>query len=314
MSKISIIVPVYKVEKYLNRCLDSILAQTFTDWECILIDDGSPDNSGKICDEYAKKDERFVVIHQENAGVSAARNAGLDIAKGEYITFVDSDDWVESNFLQEQYSDIVSDDYDVCICGFVGKQKSKKKILNCKEAKKKLFGQKGTGAYSFLRIIKKEILVGMRYDTSVSYLEDTDFFYRLYEKCNKILWTNKSLYNYYINPLSVTRQKGFTRQKMSMFYTIDRLYEDEIDEELKEILFSSSIRVKTSECIRFLVSTNDFNDKEFSKIKSQLVEKINHIILSKKLEIRYKVCLWIILSIKDYEKSLIIKFLRKVKR
>ena len=314
MSKISIIVPVYKVEKYLNRCLDSIIAQTFTDWECILIDDGSPDNSGKICDEYAKKDERFVVIHQENSGVSAARNAGLDIAKGEYITFIYSDDWVESNFLQEQYSDIVSDDYDVCICGFVGKQKSKKKILNCKEAKKKLFGQKGTGAYSFLRIIKKEILVGMRYDTSISYLEDTDFFYRLYEKCNKILWTNKSLYNYYINPLSVTRQKGFTRQKMSMFYTIDRLYENEIDEELKEILFSSSIRVKTSECIRFLVSTNDFNDKEFSKIKSQLVEKINHIILSKKLEIRYKVCLWIILSIKDYEKSLIMKFLRKVKR
>ena len=95
MPKISIIVPVYKVEKYLNRCLDSIIAQTFSAWECILVDDGSPDKSGIICDEYVARDSRFVVIHQENAGVSFARNAGLDIAQGEYICFVDSDDWVE---------------------------------------------------------------------------------------------------------------------------------------------------------------------------------------------------------------------------
>ena len=157
--KISIIIPVYKVEEYLNRCLDSIIIQTFTDWECILIDDGTPDISGKICDEYVSKDNRFIVIHQENAGVSAARNAGLDIARGEYITFVDSDDWVEPNFLEEQYKDIVSDDYDVCICGFVGCRKKKKKVLNCKDAKKKLFGPNGTGAYSFLRMIKKESLL-----------------------------------------------------------------------------------------------------------------------------------------------------------
>ena len=89
---ISVIVPVYKVEKYIRCCLDSIVTQTFADWECILIDDGSPDNSGKICDEYAEKDGRFRVIHQKNAGVSAARNAGLNVAKGAWITFVDSDD------------------------------------------------------------------------------------------------------------------------------------------------------------------------------------------------------------------------------
>jgi len=81
MPKISIIVPVYKTEKYLRRCIDSILAQSFTDFECILVDDGSPDNCAAICDEYAEKDNRIIVIHQENAGVSAARNAGLDIAQ-----------------------------------------------------------------------------------------------------------------------------------------------------------------------------------------------------------------------------------------
>jgi len=89
--KISIIVPVYKVEPYLRKCIDSILAQTFTDFELILVDDGSPDGCGKICDEYAKKDNRILVIHKSNGGLSSARNAGLEIAKGEYIGFVDSD-------------------------------------------------------------------------------------------------------------------------------------------------------------------------------------------------------------------------------
>ena len=98
---ISIIVPIYNVEKYLNRCVDSILAQTFTDFELILVDDGSPDNCGKICDEYAEKDSRIYVIHKENGGLSDARNAGLDIAKGEYVYFVDSDDYVEPDLLEK---------------------------------------------------------------------------------------------------------------------------------------------------------------------------------------------------------------------
>ena len=100
MRQVSIIVPVYKVESYLSRCVESILAQTYTNFELILVDDGSPDNCGAICDEYAKKDERIHVIHQKNGGLSAARNSGLDIASGEYIYFVDSDDYIEPNLLE----------------------------------------------------------------------------------------------------------------------------------------------------------------------------------------------------------------------
>lgn len=96
---ISIIIPVYNAGELLQQCLDSVKKQTFKGWECILIDDGSSDDSGKICDEYAKKDERFSVIHQENQGVSAARNVGLDNAKGEWIGFVDADDWIENDYL-----------------------------------------------------------------------------------------------------------------------------------------------------------------------------------------------------------------------
>lgn len=100
MPKISLIVPVYKAEKYLRRCIDSIIAQTFTDWECILVDDGSPDGSGAICDEYVAKDARIQVIHKENGGVSSARNIGIEQAGGEWVTFIDSDDWISQYYLE----------------------------------------------------------------------------------------------------------------------------------------------------------------------------------------------------------------------
>lgn len=115
MPTISIIVPVYKVEQYLLRCIDSILAQTYPNFELILVDDGSPDNCGQICDEYASTDSRIHVIHQTNSGVSAARNAGLSNATGDYITFVDSDDYVDPDYLQNMYAS----KSDLTLCGLV---------------------------------------------------------------------------------------------------------------------------------------------------------------------------------------------------
>ena len=116
MPEISVIVPVYKVEKYIHRCIDSILAQTFTDFELILVDDGSPDRCGEICDEYATKDKRIVVIHQENAGVSAARNVGLSAADGQYICFIDSDDVIDSEYCQVLYDMLQQGSYDFSAC------------------------------------------------------------------------------------------------------------------------------------------------------------------------------------------------------
>ena len=113
---ISIIVPVYNAEKYLHRCVDSILAQTFTDFELLLINDGSKDNSGKICDEYAAKDPRVRVFHKENGGVSSARNMGLDNAKGEWVTFVDSDDWLVHNIYEKMLHKLVEENADLCLC------------------------------------------------------------------------------------------------------------------------------------------------------------------------------------------------------
>lgn len=115
--KISIIVPVYKVEPYIHKCIDSILNQTFKDFELILVDDGSPDNCGKICDEYAQKDERIVVIHKDNGGQATARNAGIDIARGDYIGFVDSDDWIEADMYELLYESCSKENSDIVIIG-----------------------------------------------------------------------------------------------------------------------------------------------------------------------------------------------------
>lgn len=116
--KISIIVPVYKAENYLHRCVDSLLAQTFSDFEVLLIDDGSPDRSGEICDEYAKKDNRIRVFHKENGGVSSARQCGIDNAEGEYTIHADPDDWVEATMLEELYAKAKEEDADMVICDY----------------------------------------------------------------------------------------------------------------------------------------------------------------------------------------------------
>ena len=116
MDLISVIVPVYNVEKYLDKCIQSIVDQTYTNLEIILVDDGSPDNSGAICDEWAEKDNRIKVIHKANGGLSDARNAGLDIATGEYIAFVDSDDYIELDFYDKLYNVIKATNCDISIC------------------------------------------------------------------------------------------------------------------------------------------------------------------------------------------------------
>lgn len=115
---VSIIVPVYRVEDYLHPCVDSMIQQTYKQIEIILVDDGSPDNCGKICDQYAQQDKRIRVVHKKNGGLSDARNAGLDIAKGEYITFIDSDDWVREDYIEILYGLLKSTDSDIAVCSY----------------------------------------------------------------------------------------------------------------------------------------------------------------------------------------------------
>lgn len=125
LPKISCIVPVYNVEKYLRRCLDSILAQTFKDFELILIDDGSPDECPAICDEYVKKDVRVKVVHKENGGLPTARKTGFDCVRGDYVVFIDSDDWIENFYLEDMYNSAINNGSDFVFCALTKHHKNK---------------------------------------------------------------------------------------------------------------------------------------------------------------------------------------------
>ena len=123
--KISVLVPVYNTEKYIKKCIDSIKSQTITDWELILVDDGSTDDSGKICDEYAKQDEKITVYHKKNEGISATREFAVKHANGTYIQFVDSDDWIDADMLERMYGAAQAKNLDVVGCNFIEEYTSK---------------------------------------------------------------------------------------------------------------------------------------------------------------------------------------------
>ena len=144
---ISVIVPVYNVEQYLEKCLDSLLVQTYKNIEVIMVDDGSKDSSGKICDEYAKQNKTFHVIHKENAGLGMARNTGLEYMNGEYVMFLDSDDYLENDCIENLYMNLLENDVDMCKCGFkrvvdsgsvIAERKYEKKVFKGDYAKKEL--------------------------------------------------------------------------------------------------------------------------------------------------------------------------------
>ena len=205
---ISVIVPVYKVEEYLCECLDSIINQTYKNLEIILVDDGSPDNCGKICDEYALKDSRIKVIHQQNGGLSAARNAGLDIANGDYIGFVDSDDYIELNMYEELYNSLNENNADMSACGiecFGLKNKTESygnRVLNNPDFLKLLLKDEIT-SYAVNKLYKKKLFSDIRFPAGKKF-EDMAVLHLVAEKSSSTAATDKTFYNYRIRKNSIT--------------------------------------------------------------------------------------------------------------
>lgn len=206
---ISIIVPIYRVEKYLKKCVDSILVQTYKNFELILVDDGSPDNCPAICDEYAKQDDRVVVVHKKNGGLSDARNAGLDIAKGEYIGFVDSDDYISPIMYETLMNRIISDQSDLAMCKYmciydsgeiIKKEKSdktiSKKCYSPKEFILELFMPHGVDyVVAWSKLYKKEIFNKLRFPIGKQH-EDEFIIHSVVAQCKKISCVEDELYYY----------------------------------------------------------------------------------------------------------------------
>lgn len=216
MPLISVIVPVYKVEKYLNRCVDSILAQTFTDFELILIDDGSPDNCGKICDEYEQKDSRIHTIHQKNGGLSSARNSGIDWvfqnSDSQWLTFIDSDDWVHPQYLDLLLSAANTHSADISICEYTEIDKyfisapvndssaqklTPEEIFVCRRV---------TATIACAKLYKKICFKDIRYPAGKLHEDEFTTYKILFQKSH-ISYLNENLYFYYTNPNSIVRSE-----------------------------------------------------------------------------------------------------------
>ena len=209
---ISIIVPIFNTEKYLHQCLDSILSQSYGNFECLLINDGSTDASASICREYVAKDARFRYFEKENGGVSSARNLGIERSEGAYVTFIDSDDWVEFDYLEVLYSAIIQETADISVSTYRTYEMSKnqwlfhafkrvehQKVFSRQELFNKLmFLDSLDSSYGFAscKLVRKSVLTGIWFNESTHLGEDMEFWFKLYLIAEKSVFSNRDTYVY----------------------------------------------------------------------------------------------------------------------
>lgn len=244
---VTIIVPVYKVEKYLSCCIDSILAQSFKSFELLLINDGSPDMSGRICDDYASKDNRIRSFHKENGGVSSARNLGLDKAQGEWICFIDSDDWVEVDFLKElvQYNsfDLIVGGLDSFGCVATSTKRDENIVVDLKHSYEaaqilnvNIENTISAFYYSCGKLFRRSIILqnALRFDTRMKMCEDTCFLMQYLTHADKIILSDSSLYRYRVL---------FIIDKYAVDYECYKIHIDLFDKCLSELECSLNNRM-----------------------------------------------------------------------
>jgi len=285
--KVSVVVPIYKTETYLHKCIDSILAQTYTNLEVILVNDGSPDGCGMICDEYAEKDSRVKVIHKQNGGVSSARNAGLDIATGEYISFVDSDDYVECNMIEVLADNMISSGADLVVCNYNNVFPGNKTRINS-SYENVTFGSIHEFEKLFVyycgevKIINspwnklyRRYLCG-KFDAKVHFYEDLLFVLDYMRRCNKISVINGALYNYqHINTDSATMRYKDNHLEMwaSLLVPLENfcteVFSSVFDMNELDFLFCMDIEA----VLRYYVACNLSYIRVYSKVKKGMSDK-----------------------------------------
>lgn len=253
---VSVIVPVYNVKDYLKDCLNSIVLQSYSHMEILLIDDGSTDGSGDICDEYAKKDSRIKVFHQKNLGLSAARNVGLNHMNGEYLTFVDSDDTISKFFLELLLKEILMYQVDMVVCDYL-RYVHDDEITDQYTDSYQLFFLSGTDvlkslgkSYHYLfipswgKLYHKDIFKHLRFKEGKIH-EDAFIFHLLYENVNSICCLNTKLYFYRLSYMSITRIKGIYYDHFDIIDALEsrlRFYQQKqwgecVDATINEIIY-----------------------------------------------------------------------------
>lgn len=227
---ITIVIPIYNVENYLHKCVDSVINQTYTNLEIILVDDGSPDKCGEICDEYEKIDSRIKVIHKSNGGLSDARNAGIDIASGKYISFIDSDDYVDQDYIEFLYNQILKYGTNISICShrvlydtgkIIEKETNEISVLDSKKVLERILYDEGIDLSACAKLYDINLFSDIRYPKGRLY-EDSATTYLLIDKCDKIVIASNSKYNYIIRRSSITNNK-FTTKKMDLITSTEEM-------------------------------------------------------------------------------------------
>ena len=295
MAEVSIIVPVYQVENYIRQCVDSILAQTFTDFELILVDDGSKDQSGQICDEYAEMDKRVKVIHKENGGLSDARNRGMDQMVGNYFMFVDSDDYISPTMVECLYKNIVNQNADIAACNFLyyferDRKKNfstniKSEILSGKEV---FYNRKNERNYGFWtiacnKIYKRELFGKVRFRFG-KYHEDEFWANDIYQMDIRVVTVPECLYYYRQRDNSIMGNKNIARN-----FDIVEALQERINVYLKEEKYSAqAYRVLVysleylEESKRMITNSNEKNDFiQAERRTKDIVKKLKQRKLSK---------------------------------
>ena len=205
MKLVSIIVPVYNVELYIRECIDSLICQTYKNIEIIIVDDGSTDSSKTICDEFAKKDDRVIVLHKDNGGLSDARNFGMKYAKGDYISFVDSDDFVDNKFISFLMEKMIKFNANISACSFVDYYSDNHKVLKCKKNIEKYYSKEEAFKYLNIegyfsdsvcnKLFRRDLFEEIKFPVSKKY-EDRRTIYKLIEKSENICYSSTPLYYY----------------------------------------------------------------------------------------------------------------------
>ena len=274
--KISVIVPVYNVEQYLERCVDSIINQTYKNLEIILVNDGSTDNSGQLCDELARKDDRIRVVHKKNGGLSDARNVGIYEAKAELIGFIDSDDYIDEDMYEVLMNNLKDANADLSMCGHYDvynnvpeAQVADKKIweLSPQEAIKMVMEAKILSVTAVNKLYKKSLFSELKFEIG-KIAEDAFIMIKLLDKCNKIVATNEKKYYY------VHRENSITTQKFSLkFLNVIEAYEQN-----KEIILEKYPELREVAQMRmnwayFYVLDRLLLDKEYNdkKLENKLI-------------------------------------------
>lgn len=242
---ISVIIPVYNVEKYLHKCVDSVLAQTYQNLEIILVDDGSTDSSGKICDEYAQKENRINVIHKKNGGLSSARNAGIDIAKGEFLAFIDSDDWVDAQFIEILYETLCKYHTQIACVGYYEvDQRGSRAILPLSTQQQTLvsheqaieMGFSSLGFFACNKLFAKTLFQEIRFPFGQLF-EDLSTTSKLFLKADRIAISNKPLYYYNrLNMGSITKA-DFAVKKLDYFKATGEILSYAVSANNKKLIY-----------------------------------------------------------------------------